>query len=456
MDLLGIRTVPYVARRNYLWEFRHLLAWGMLAGLVEGQFASVVVSRSFHGGPLLIAIASATPVAAHLSSLAWGMLCVGRPKLRLFGMFGAGTVLFAAAAAATPATALGAWLFILQMAAAQVMLTGVVTVRAALWRLNYPQASRGRITARLQAVRFVVATVSVLLAAVACDKDPENFRWVYPVAAACGAAGLTLLRRMRARGEGPRAVRRRQRLKAGADRADLAEPFDLTVLLTPGRVLRNMAQVLRRDTWFARYCLAQSVLGISNLMTTSVLVAVVTKELSLGTSSGFWVSTVLIEAMPKLLLFGSLSYWGKLFDRFGVLRFRVVNCACWFTAMLCGLLANLVVAYQELFGTWFVVWGVMMFALRGLMQGLGQGGGSIAWNLGHLHFARSEQAEVYMGIHVSLTGLRGLLAPAAGMLLYELVGWPVWLVAMALSFLSLILFARMAQEERARLQAAAV
>ena len=73
----------------------------------------------------------------------------------------------------------------------------------------------------------------------------------------------------------------------------------------------------------------------------------------------------------------------------------------------------------------------------------------LAWNLGHLHFARSDEAEVYMGIHVFLTGLRGLIAPAVGMLLWTLVGAWVWIIAIALAVLSGRMYLAMAREELA-------
>ena len=83
MDLLRARDLPFLARRNYYYELLHLLPWSILAGLIEGQFGSVVVSKTFHGSPMLVAAAAATPVAALSSSLLWGMLCVGRPKIML-------------------------------------------------------------------------------------------------------------------------------------------------------------------------------------------------------------------------------------------------------------------------------------------------------------------------------------------------------------------------------------
>ncbi|MFQ5591349.1 MAG: MFS transporter, partial [Phycisphaerae bacterium] len=53
-----------------------------------------------------------------------------------------------------------------------------------------------------------------------------------------------------------------------------------------------------------------------------------------------------------------------------------------------------------------------------------------------------------MGIHVSLTGVRGLIAPLAGMWLWNRIGWPVWLVAVGLSLVSLTMYAAMARRER--------
>ena len=36
-----------MARRNFLFEMRHILAWGVVAGLVEGNFAAVMVAKIF-------------------------------------------------------------------------------------------------------------------------------------------------------------------------------------------------------------------------------------------------------------------------------------------------------------------------------------------------------------------------------------------------------------------------
>jgi hypothetical protein len=59
-----------------------------------------------------------------------------------------------------------------------------------------------------------------------------------------------------------------------------------------------------------------------------------------------------------------------------------------------------------------------LLAAARLVLGVARGGGSIAWQLGHNHFAPPERAGLYMSVHVTLTGLRGLIAPFLGMWLY--------------------------------------
>ncbi len=53
-----------------------------------------------------------------------------------------------------------------------------------------------------------------------------------------------------------------------------------------------------------------------------------------------------------------------------------------------------------------------------------------------------------MGIHVSLIGLRGLIAPMCGLWLYRMIGWPVWVVAILLSVGSVWMYGSMARYER--------
>jgi len=77
-------------------------------------------------------------------------------------------------------------------------------------------------------------------------------------------------------------------------------------------------------------------------------------------------------------------------------------------------------------GVLVMFWGAWTFslwwlALGRVITGIVNGGGNLAWQLGHNDFAPRDQLSTYMGIHVTLTGVRGAFAPFLGMALY--LGW---------------------------------
>jgi hypothetical protein len=412
--------------------------------MAEGNVAAVVVAKTFDGSELLIAIAVASTMFAKLVSLVWGMISVGRRKVRVLSTFAALTALCMASVAATPQSPRGAWLFVGQIAAAQVFLAGVVTIRSSLWKANFPTEYRGRIIARLQLIRLVTSIAAVTAAAIVFDRDAAAYRFVYPLVALCGAAAIVILKRVHVRGED--AELRRAANDAGADHGkDLVEPFSLAAVLSPGNVLGQMYRVLRADRRFARYCMLLMLTGAANLMMMPVLATIVTRELNLG----YVVSVILLEVLPRAVMPIALFRFAPFFDRVGVVRFRMVHGTCWLSFLALGTLATLVVAGQSRIGPVAPVLAVFIYGLSAIGRGMAMGGGTLAWNLGHLHFARPQEAEVYMGVHVTLTGLRGLVVPFVGIWLWAVVGWWVWLLACCLSAAGLLGYVAMAREEAA-------
>jgi len=71
-----------------------------------------------------------------------------------------------------------------------------------------------------------------------------------------------------------------------------------------------------------------------------------------------------------------------------------------------------------------------LFYVSGAMLGVGFAGGSIAWNIGHQDFASPERDALYMSVHVTLNGIRGVIAPFAAVALYK------WLNASGVSHLT--------------------
>jgi hypothetical protein len=449
-DLFQVQRAPFLSRQSYLHEMRHILAWGMVAGLVEGNFAAVAVAKVFDGGPLLINIAATTPVAAHLANLFWGMLCVGRSKIRVMTVCTAGVVLCLGAIGLVPATGAGAWIFVAQMAAAQFFMTGTVTTRAALWKANYPQWARGRLAARLQIARTLTHLGTLGIAAGVLDRDPESYRWVYPVVALAGVVGIRCLQRIRVRGES------RQVPSEGAEHVRLTETVNLWSVLAPWRVIGGGVRVLRGDSLFRDYCVAQMLAGFANLLIRSVVVVVIAEHLLDEMWYAIWMSAVLLDILPKVVMVMVMGRAAGYFDRVGVLRYRVLHGTLWVVALLFGALGAWATDRVATLGPSMIIVAVCLFAAFAIMRGVCFGAGAIAWNLGHLHFAHPDDAEVYMGVHVSLTGLRGLTMPTAGMILWHGVGsWSgiglwVWVISLGFALLALRAFLRLARAETVR------
>ncbi len=440
MDLLGVGGLPYLARRNYYYEFLHLIPWGVLVGMIEGNAASIVVAKTFQGTELLIATASATPIGALLFSSIWSMLCIGRPKIRLATIFAAATALSAATVALTPHSPTGGILFIVQMAAAQVFLSGVVTVRSALWKHNYPPEARGRIAARLQAVRLIVSLLVVLGASSLFDYDPALYRFAYPVVAASGLIAILILQNIHVRHE---KTELRRMARDNALQQTLVQRASLRESISPRFLLRGMTRVLRDDRRYTRYLAAQMVFGVGIQSVIPVLVVVISRAAEL-----YLINALLIELLPKLMMFASLRRWGRFFDRVGINRYRVYTSSCAAAGLLLGMIATIIItAGPETPSRTTTFIALSLFGVRGLLHGLHQGGGTLAWNLGHLHYANRDDAELYMGVHQTLTGARGLIAPFIGIALWHAIGWGVWVVALTLCLAATVSYHRLAAED---------
>ncbi len=445
MDLFRAQTVPYMSRLAYVAECRHMLLWSVVVGLAEGNVAAVVVAKTFGGGEWLIAIAAAAPMFAKFVSLIWGMVCVGRRKLKVMGTLAALTTLTLVSITFTPQSETGGWIFVAQMALAQVFLAGVTTVRSGVWKANYPRKFRGQITARLQLLRAVVSIASMLTVAFLFDREVSAYRYVYPGLALFGVPAIFFLGKMRVRGEHSELHQN----GASGDQLEtmVVEPFSLAVLLSPGHVLGEMRRVLREDHRFARYCKALMMVGCGNVLIIPVMASIITRDLDLN----YALCIVMLDVIPRGVMMGALFVWAPYFDRVGVVRFRVMNSLCWLAYILLGAAGTLLMLNASAWGPHATSLALGFYVMSRVFMGMSFGGGALAWNLGHLHFAKPHEAEVYMGIHVTLTGLRGLTMPFIGIWLWMHAGIAVWILASILSLWGLIIYIRMARGETAAL-----
>ncbi len=368
-------------RREQLSELTLPLA----TSLMEGGFVAVVAAKAFNVEPWVIAVISAAPMFGNLSSFFWTRIATGRSKVPMVVTLQIMVLLCVAAIAVSPRSHAGAWILLASVVLCRVLIAGIITVRSVTWSLNYDRALRARATGRLQAITSLTVVLTTSLAGWILDARPDNFRIIYATGALLGCIGVWLFRGVLVLGEKRHRVLERRGAREGQRRD-------------------GFFKVLRADPLYARYQLHQFISGVANMMIEPPLVYLVTKQMG----ASYVVSIGIVMLIPFTLNLTTMPFWARYLDRVHVTEFRSRQNAGWVVGVLI-----------MFWGAWtFSLWWL---ALGRVITGIVNGGGSLAWQLGHNDFAPRDQISTYMGIHVTLTGVRGAFAPFLGMALY--LGW---------------------------------
>jgi MFS family permease len=374
-----------VVQKSYRREQLTELTLPVALSLMEGGFVSVVAAKAFNVSPWVIAVISAAPMFGNLSSYFWNRLAAARPKVPMVTVLQSLVLLCVLAIAVSPRTGASTWVLLISVVLARILIAGILTVRSVAWSLNYPRALRATVTSRLQALGSLVVVVSTSIAGWVLDAHPENFRWLYAAGAVCGGYGVWAFRSVLVVGE-----KRQQVLERRGQR----DPSNRNSFLA----------ILRTDTRYARYQWHQFVSGGANMMIEPPLVYLITKQIG----ASYVASIGIVMLIPFLLNLATIPLWARYLDRVHVAEFRARQNLLWVVGVV------------------IMFWGALTLSLLWLaigriVCGITNGGGTLAWQLGHNDFAPRDQLAAYMGIHVTLTGVRGAFAPFLGMALY--LGW---------------------------------
>ncbi len=373
---------------------RERLPWALIGiplGLVEGATVAVFVKKGY--APILpsatvnlaVAIVTGASAMANIVSFVWANLAHGRSRVGLLvGLLAAFSVCVALIAFA-PSASGGLLMTILAVILARMLWAGVLTVRATIWTANYPRHVMARMTGRIVVWNEVGIASVALATGWLLDRHAQLARWNYLLAALAGLIAAWRFRAVR--------VRREYRLLAAeAGEHASAAPFSLTML----------REILRSDPSFRRYMFWMSMYGAGNLMLNAQMVVLFTDRLHLSSTT----QVMLLTALPLLLMPLFLPAWARLFDQGHVIDYR--SRQCW--ALVAALL---VMSVAVLFRLPWLLWP------GSILLGASYAGANLGWNLGHNDFATLGRAQHYMGVHVTLTGVRGLIAPPLGMLCFD-------------------------------------
>ena len=364
--LFGYGDVPYMARPTFRYEMISGLLAAVGTGALLPQFAQLFARKSLLASPLIVALLAAELPAANFFNTFLTQYFLGRRAVPYY--------------VATHTSPRPSWwqspschwtpqahchmrccCFPRRLASA------ALNVRSSVWHSNFPTSGRGNIFGRLTVTQMAAIAVTAQATGMILDAWPNSYRWIYLVSAAIVVASGVTYSRIRVRYE-------RRILRQSADRpVQLLEGFRL----------------LLKDRAYGNVMLWTMFQGSAFHVVSAVLILVLADRLKVDYSRGNQALTV----VPLMVALVAGLWTGRLFDRMGVMAFRALGAAIW-TVCWTGLYV----------GAAAISWPWVLAALA--VQGMGRSMDAIWFNIGHTQFASPANSQLYMGIHLTLQGLR--------------------------------------------------
>ena len=283
--------------------------------------------------------------------------------------------------------------FALLIVASQLARAPIVSAQSAVYRENYGPHVRSWAMAMAITVFMAAIAIYSLFAAYAFE---QSERWIGPIYALTGLmviAGAWRFRRLRLVGQS-------NDNGSSSDRVSLSEQIGLLV----------------RDRGFRGYQISYMLFGGANIALITAFPIYLFEEFSASHASAMQAIIIL----PTLASIVMLPVWGTWFDRHRPLVIRLWICVFWS-------MVPLIYYFSQ---TW---WGIYFAAI---VLGLMRGGNMILWHLGVNYFAQSHNVAHYMGLHQTLTGIRGFIMPVVAWMVGQWIGFResmlVWFVIMAM------------------------
>lgn len=398
--------LPSMTRPSFRRERAAALTFSVALGMVEGGVVAVLAEKIFAVSDFQFATLLAAPMFANLTSWVWAMMSRGRRKIPFITALQSAILLCVIAVALLPDGRFGAIGLVALVVLARCLVAGVVTLRSTVWRNNYPRHQRAWITSKLALLATPVLAVAPLVGYAVLDFHADAFRVLYPVAAAIGVIGVIAFAGIRLRHEQDLLRYERQPVARPQRHGETGSLYEFNpddAGDTPAR--QRFWHVLHRDKHFRSYMIWQFFLGIANIVGEVAVMREIIR-LSDGRAYEYSSSILLTTTLPMIVAMATLPVWARHLDGVHIARFRLAH-APW--AVVTQFL-NFAAAFSGVF------W---LFIIPRLTQGVMRGGGILAWQLGHHDFADRRMVALYMGIHVTLTGVRGAIAPYIAVVLLD-------------------------------------
>lgn len=370
-----------------------LLLWSALFnGLVLSlnQTQDIIARKALAATAVQLTIMAMVWPVSNFMSIWWGRLFErSRHKSRYFifvGIFGRLSLIY------------GLWLsgmneFMLLLALMFSFNALLIPAQNSIYQRNIEPRRRSKVYGYTISLSMLVAVSFTFVAGRWLDMNENAFRWILAITAVAGFTASLLLSLIRIQ---------------EPENSGIIQPLLWKdVVRDP---VRRSLSLLKENKPFASFERSFSIYGMGFIMIQPVLPIFLVDMLKLSYTGNF-VAKGIISQIPLLLL---SPYLGKWHDKLHPFRFIGV-----FFGVLA--LFPLMIILSALTLKWHLL-SVILVYLAYVIFGLAMVGVNIAWNMSSIFFAGSEDASMYQSVHVTMTGIRGVIAPLLGLLLLKTMG----------------------------------
>ncbi|MDY0151958.1 MAG: MFS transporter [Candidatus Cloacimonas sp.] len=361
-----------------------LLAAALFNGAVQslGQTQDIIARKALHAQDWQLMLMTMIWPISNFLSIWWGRIFEqSAHKSRYFlvaGVTGRLTLVYA-----IWITTMNEYLVLLALLFSANSL--LIPAQNSIYQKNINVNHRAKVFGYTISLGMLVSVVFTFFSGRLLDVHEQSFRWILVVTGLCGFVSSAILSFIRIQEE-PGFLKRPKVLW----RKQLLDPIHRTLSL------------LKENKQFSSFERSFSIYGMGFIMMQPIIPIYLVDKLHLSYTSNFLAKGV-ISQLGMLLLSPLI---GKLHDRMHPFRFISAGFALLMVFPLLFVLSSLwagesVIPVVIVFVA-YLIFGVAMTVVN------------VSWNMSSIYFAGKDDASMYQSVHVTMTGIRGLIAPILG------------------------------------------
>ncbi len=273
-----------------------------------------------------------------------------------------------------------------------------------LLKQNYSANNFGKLYSYATSAKKITTLAATFFFGVILDKDPFAFIYIYPFVAVLGIFSIYML------------------TSIPFDKRNESLKKNIHVRIFSA-ALQRVVDIFRSNKPYLHYQIGFMLYGLAFMGTNSVITIFYDRAVGLNYSS-----VAFYKNSYNLIAIFLLPVFGRMLSDTDPRKFAALTYGSLALYLITFPLTLIFPLYVEIAGLqiyYLLLAGVIFNSI--FISAM-----AISWSIGSAYFCSTKEAGDYQSIHLSLTGLRAIVVPLAGVLIYDLAGFSVTFILAAI------------------------